>query len=70
MTKPQLSWQFQVGWFLVVMDMMLAIPVLVLPIFEEQRGSVFGTVILPLAVLGGTMIAYHHYRNRRGAAGS
>jgi hypothetical protein len=69
MTKPGLPWQYRLGWFLVVTAVMLAIPIFVLSIFEEQRGSAFVAVILPLAVLGGAMIAYQHCRNRRAAEG-
>ena len=67
MTKPNLPWTFEVGVLLVVIAIMIAIPVFVLPIFEEHRGSAFWMVLLPLAALGGAMIAYQHYRG--GAAG-
>ena len=62
MTKPNLPWTYEVGVLLVVTAIMIAIPVFVLELLKELRGSAFWMVILPLAVLGGAMIAYQHYR--------
>jgi hypothetical protein len=45
----------------------LTVPVVALPVFDEQRGVAFWTVIAPLAALGGVIVAYEHYRGGRAA---
>ena len=62
MTKCDLPWTYRVGWFLVITGIMIAIPVFVLPSFEQSRGVAFWMVILPLASIGVAMIAYQHHR--------
>jgi hypothetical protein len=43
---------------------------LLLPLFDEQRGTAFWIAVVPLAVAGGAMIAYQHYRSRSKGRGA
>jgi len=41
MTKRDLPWTYRMGWFLIITGIMIAIPVFVLPSFEQSRGAAF-----------------------------
>jgi hypothetical protein len=66
----RLHWIYQVGGLLVALAMMTSVPILLLPLFDEQRGTAFWIAVVPLAVAGGAMIAYQHYRSRSKGRGA